>query len=282
MRDGVAAGPRYHDGPGQLTGSAMTYRAVVIDDQDTARRGIALSLGSLAEVEIVGEFSDAETALRHLPSLDPDLVYLDIQMRGLDGLELARRIPDGDVPAFIFVTAYDEHAVTAFELAAADYVLKPFTDDRLLAATRRGIEKVESARSRATLKTLRETIAGGGAVPTPTRAQPTAEPRYVTVRDGDRIHFVPVSEIAWLEAERNDVRLHAGSREHLVHMGLGKMLETLGSRRFIRVHRSHAVNVDAVREIQPWFNGDYVAILRDGEQLRISRRYKDAILKRVL
>jgi len=258
------------------------FRAVVVDDQHSARRGVALALRSMDEVEITAEFCDGESALNELGSLRPDLVFVDIQMPRMGGLEFARRAELDSPAAFIFVTAYDEHAVAAFELAAVDYVLKPFTDDRLITATRRGIERVQALRNHATLETLRHTLDANGEKQRHSNGHAGTQPRYVTVREDDRIQLVPISEIAWVKADRNYVRLYTGSQEHLVRTGLSKMLDWLGQGRFIRVHRSHAVNVDAVREIQPWFNGDYVALMRGGEKLKISRRYKDAILKRVL
>jgi len=258
------------------------FRAVIIDDQGSARRGIALALAPLDEVEIAAEFRDGESALSEVASLKPDLVFVDVQMPRMGGLEFARRAELDSPAAFIFVTAYDEHAVAAFELAAVDYVLKPFTDDRLITATRRGMERVQALRNHATLETLRHTLEANGEKEGQSHAAAVTEPRYVTVREDDRIQLVPISEIGWVKADRNHVRLYTGSQSYLVRTGLSKMLVWLGQGRFIRVHRSHAVNVDAVREIQPWFNGDYVALMRGGEKLKISRRYKDAILKRVL
>lgn len=267
----------------------MGYRAVVIDDQKTARRGIALAIEAVEEVDVVAEFSGGEAALEGLRSTEPDLVFVDVSMDTISGLDLVRRVELDAPAAFIFVTAYDEHAVAAFDVEAVDFVTKPFTDERLITATRRGIERLRAVRSRAALEGLRETLGEPTAERGPDRVGSArggrrryGEPRYVTVRRDDRIRLVPLSEISWVEADRSRVRLHTGSEQHVVRTGLARMLDSLGTGRFIRVHRSHAVNIDAVREIQPWFNGDYLAIMRDGEKLRISRRYKDAILKRVL
>lgn len=250
----------------------MTFRAVIIDDQASARRGIALVLETLSDVELVGEFGDAESALARLDLVAPDIAFVDIRMPGLSGLELLQRVA-GRHMEVVLVTAHDQHAVTAFDLSAADYVLKPFTDERLITATLRAKQRIRNhrmAREAALESEPPGRVAGRG------------EPRYVSVREDDRIHLVPVSEIVCLKADGNDVRIVTGDGEHAVRSTLKGMLRKLGAGRFIRIHRSHAVNIDAVREIQPWFSGDYLAIMRSGEKLRISRRYKDAILQRVL
>lgn len=263
----------------------MTYRAVVIDDQESARRGISIVLESVPDVEVVAEFADGESALAELDVLGPDIAFVDVQMPGLGGLEVLRRAA-GVGTVFVLVTAHDQHAVAAFDLAATDYVVKPYTDERLISATERAKERVRNRR-------LSRAAAAAGtrlADRDPASADEDGglartgggEARYVTVREGDRIHLVPLSDIVCLKADGNEVRVVTADAEHSVRSTLKGMLRNLGVGRFIRVHRSHAVNVDAVREIQPWFNGDYIALMRGGEKLRISRRYKDAILRRVL
>lgn len=261
----------------------MTYRAVVIDDQASARRGIAIVLESVPDVEVVAEFADGESALSELDVLAPDIAFVDIQMPGLGGLEVLRRAAGGGT-VFVLVTAHDQHALTAFDLAATDYVVKPFTDERLISATERAKERVRSrrlSRAAAAARTRIDDDEPDGADAAGGRAG-GAEARYVTVRADDRIHLVPVSDIVCLKADGNEVHIVTVAAEHAIRSTLKGMLANLGAGRFIRVHRSHAVNIDAVREIQPWFNGDYVALMRGGEKLRISRRYKDAILRRVL
>lgn len=263
----------------------MTYRVVVIDDQASARRGIAIVLESVPDVEVVAEFADGESALAELDVLAPDIAFVDIQMPGLGGLEVLRRAAGGGT-VFVLVTAHDQHALAAFDLAATDYVVKPFTDERLISATERAKERVRSrrlSRAAAAAGTRSHDRDPPGADEDGGRPRAGgAEARYVTVRADDRIHLVPVSDIVCLKADGNDVRIVTVDAEHAVRSTLKGMLRNLGAGRFIRVHRSHAVNIDAVREIQPWFNGDYVALMRGGEKLRISRRYKDAILRRVL
>lgn len=250
----------------------MTFRAVIVDDQPSARRGIALVLQTLQDVELVGEFGDAESALRMLDSLEPDIAFVDIRMPGISGLELLQRAAGKHIE-IVLVTAHDQYAVTAFDLAAADYVLKPFTDERLISAVERAKQRFRGSR------TAREDALESEP---PGSVSKRGEPRYVSVREDDRIHLLPLSEIVCLKADGNDVLIVTAEGEHQVRSTLKGMLRKLGAGRFIRIHRSHAVNIDAVREIQPWFSGDYVAIMRSGEKLRISRRYKDAILQRVL
>lgn len=253
----------------------MTYRAVVIDDQPSARRGIAVVLGAVPNLEVIAEFADAESALARLEALNPDLAFVDIQMPGLSGLEVLRRAAGGGTE-FVLVTAHDEHALAAFDLAATDYVLKPFTDERLISAAERALDRIRDRRG---TRATGDRRAVGTDETFPVRI---AEARYVTVRQDDRIQLVPISDISCIKADGNQVSIVTTAETYSVRSSLKEMLRSLGTGRFIRVHRSHAVNIDAVSEIQPWFNGDYIALLRGGEKLRISRRYKEAILRRVL
>jgi two-component system LytT family response regulator len=256
---------------------------VIIDDQVSARRGIALVLEGVPGLEVIAEFSDADAALDGLGSLAPDVAFVDIRMPGLSGLDLVRRA--GRVATeFVFVTAYDDHAVAAFDLAAADYVLKPFTDERLIGAAERALVRVRTRRWTRALDRLGVALEDGGtASPLGAATEDRgSEPRYVTVSEGDRIRLVPIAEITHLKADRNHVCVVTAAGGHMVRSTLRELLRSLATGRFIQIHRSHAVNIDAVKEIQPWFNGDYIALMRGGEKLRVSRRYKAAILRRVL
>ncbi|MEX2152709.1 MAG: LytTR family DNA-binding domain-containing protein [Gemmatimonadaceae bacterium] len=255
-----------------------TLRVVIVDDEPLARDAVRLALDRAGGVEIAAECGDGEAAVAAIRSHDPDLVVLDIQMPGLDGFGVIERVGARDMPPVVFVTAYDAHAIRAFEVRALDYVLKPFDDARLAAALERARERLATDRAGDTSRALTGLLADrAGSVETP-----EAYARRIMVRaDDDRIRFITVDAITHLEAEGNYVVVHSAG-EHRVRSTLGGLTEQLDPGRFIRIHRGIVVNVDHIRELQPWFSGDYVAILRDGTQLKVSRRYRDGILRLTL
>jgi two-component system, LytTR family, response regulator len=252
-------------------------RAVIVDDEPLARDAVRLALEREGDVAIVAECGDGEAAVRAIQTHEPDLVFLDVQMPGLDGFGVIERIGVDRMPGVVFVTAYDEHALRAFEVHALDYVLKPFDDARFgdvlaHARSRLGRERDgEAARALAAL--LRH---GAGA------AGPAGYARRIMVEQDERLRFVPVEAIDYLEADGNYVRIRAGPEEHRIRATLTGLQERLDPHQFIRIHRSTVVNVTRVREIQPWFGGDYVAILQGGAKLRVSRRYRDGLLRTTL
>lgn len=256
------------------------YTAVIVDDEGGALRGLKLALARIGGIDVKGEFRDPAVALRRVPELDPDVVFLDLRMPGLSGMELLERLFEPEGPDFVIVTAHDDQALRAFEFAAVDYVLKPYSDERLRAAVERVIERRTNRAARASLRQLREMLeVGAGARK---RSADGRGARFVTVPEGERVRLIPIDEILWLEADRNHVVIHTSSKTHRIRSSLTGLVEDLDPGRFARVHRSHAVQIDAVKEIQPWFSGDYLAILHDGTELRVSRRYKNAVLKRFL
>lgn len=253
-----------------------TIRVVIVDDEPLARDAVRLALERAPGVTVVAECGDGEAAVGAIRAHAPDLVFLDVQMPGLDGFGVIERIGADRMPGVVFVTAYDEHALRAFEVHALDYVLKPFDDARfgdvLAHARRRLVEERQGETARALAAVLQE---GAG-----TDGGPWA--RRIMVEEDERLRFVPVEAIDYLEADANYVRIHAGGDEHRIRSSLSGLLERLDPRQFIRIHRSTAVNVDRIGEIQPWFGGDYLAILRDGRQLRVSRRYRAGLLRTTL
>ena len=253
----------------------MTVRALIVDDEPLARDCVRLALVD-ADVTVVGECGDGESAVEAIARLAPDLVFLDVQMPGLDGFDVVDRVGPERMPAVIFVTAYDEHALRAFEVHALDYVLKPFDDRRLrraLAHARRFLDRDGETLARrldAVLAAHRE------------RRASDAAPRPVTrftVREDDRVRFVSAADVDWFEAAGNKVVLHVGDRTYAIRATMRSVLEALDPARFTRIHRSTIVNVDRIHEVQPWFGGDYVAILRDGRKLRVSRNYREDLLR---
>lgn len=255
------------------------YRVAVVDDDPAARRAIVSALESETRIEVVAEIGSGEEAVAVIPEAAPEVVLLDVEMPGMSGLDVVAEIGVDRMPPVVFVTAYERHAVKAFEIHAVDYVLKPFEAERLRSAVRRALRRLALDRTEETARSLRTLL---GALDDPLAAPgPGSAGRFLerfVVRDRERIRLVPVEEIDWLEADGNYVRLHAGEDEHVIRATLSGTLERLDPGRFVRIHRSWAVNVDRIAEVQPWFGGDYIAILEDGEQLRISRTYKSALL----
>jgi two-component system LytT family response regulator len=268
----------------------MSIRTLLVDDEPLAREGMRLHLAAEPDMEVVGEAADGVQAVEAIRALGPDLVFLDVQMPEVDGLQVVERVGAAAMPAVVFVTAYHQHAVRAFELHAVDYLLKPVRGERLRGALARARLRLASrgeqsiaARLEALLedfRTLRARVERGEA------ADEGAGPRrfatWISVAGRNSTQLVRVEDVDWFEAEGNYVRLHVGTTNHLIRSTLRGMADQLDPSTFIRIHRSTIVNVNRIREIQPWFGGDYIALLHDGRQLRVSRSYRDQLLRPVL
>ncbi|HEX7118234.1 MAG TPA: LytTR family DNA-binding domain-containing protein [Longimicrobiales bacterium] len=247
-------------------------RVLIVDDEPPARAKVRRFLAADPEIEVVGEAGSGVEAVEAVAALAPDLVFLDVQMPGLDGFGVLDALGAGAVPDVVFVTAYDEYAVRAFEVHAVDYLLKPVGPDRFQRALGRAKARVRARRDGADDgldRRLREVL-----------EQVRARPAYLErllVPDGARSVLLDVDRIDWIEAERNYVRLHVGAASHLLRGTLAALEARLDPARFIRIHRSHIVNADRVREIHPWSHGDQLVVLRDGTELTLSRRYRDRL-----
>lgn len=263
----------------------MRITAVIVDDEPLARAAVREALRGDEEISVVGEFGDGVAAVAGIRRLRPNLVILDVQMPGLDGFGVLSELSASELPAVVFVSAFDQYAVKAFEVHAIDYVLKPFDDERLMRAT---------AVVRQRLETDRWETARGQLLAMLEELSPTARPamapegarriaRRVLVRDADEVmRFVRLDEVFYLEAAGNYVRLHTAKAQHEVRMTLRALLPQLDPATFRRIHRSTVVNVNAIREIQPWFAGDGLVVLGDGRQLRLSRTYRDQLVQTLL
>lgn len=279
-------------------------RVLIVDDEALARQRVRRLLQNETDVEIVGEAESGTEAVTMIRERQPDLVCLDVQMPGLDGFGVLREIEGGPVPMVLFVTAYDEHAQRAFDVHAVDYVLKPVDGDRFRAAFDKARKQRANAVAAERLGELLETVrrlADGGAAeardgatalaslasaaaPSAPAAVAAANGRYasrILVKQDGRMFFVKTTEIDWIEADRNYVRLHVGKTAHTIRERISHLEETLDPRLFARIHRSTIVNLNRVREMQQWFSGDYVVILEDGTRLRLSRHYRDRVEKQV-
>lgn len=244
-------------------------RALIVDDEPLARDGMRLHLDPEKDIEIVGEAGGGEEAVQLIAELQPELVFLDIQMPGLDGFAVIEAIGPARMPVTIFVTAYDQFALKAFDAHAIDYLLKPFDAERLQQSLTRARAQIRG-RKRADVEDRL------GALIQELRGQKEYLERIV-VRSGGRILILRVDDIDWLEAASNYVRIHAGGRQYLLRETMSNLESRLDPGRFVRIHRSTIVRLDRVRELEPLFQGDYVLILEDGTRLTSSRGYRDRL-----
>jgi two-component system, LytTR family, response regulator len=241
-------------------------RAIIVDDEPPARTKIRELIKSEPDVEIVDECTNGREAVQSISSKSPDLVFLDIQMPELDGFGVIEAIGPEQFPAVIFVTAYDQYAVQAFEVHAIDYLLKPFDRQRFQAALNRVKDHLQSNRRddlNQQLNSLLRQLKG-----------PKKQAERFVVKSGGRVFFLKNDEIDWIEAAGNYVRLHVGSETHLLRETMNAIQKKLDPALFIRIHRSTFVNIEKIKELQPWFHGEYVVIMRDGTQLTMSRSYR--------
>jgi two-component system LytT family response regulator len=248
----------------------VKIRTVIVDDEPLARQRVRRLLEADADIAIVGECADGEQAVADLRKLRPDLVFLDVQMPGLDGFGVVRELGP-PLPAVIFVTAHDRFALKAFEVHALDYLLKPFDKSRFGAALEHAKAQVRQGSAAAVDQRLQELLQ------TVQSREPA--PERLMVKSAGRIYFVRIADIDWIEAAANYVRLHVGKEDHLLRDSLSALEKKLDPARFVRIHRSTIVNVERIRELQPVFHGDYVVILHDGTELPVSRSCRDNLGK---
>lgn len=248
-------------------------RILIVDDEQLARQNIRQLLEKYKDVTVIGECADGESAVEKICEFKPDLVTMDIKMPGMDGFEVLELVPEKLMPHIIFVTAYDEYALKAFEFHAVDYLLKPFDDDRFFEALDRVKTEVlsgESGSQQVRIQSLISELAGQG--------------NYLSrmiIKKGDRYYIIQVGDIQWIEAAGYYMRLHAGSGTYLIRKTMKSLAKRLDPGLFFRIHRSYMVNLDFVREIQTWFHGDYIVILKDGKKLPVSKMYKKAVFARL-
>jgi len=260
--------------------SNAVVRAVVVDDEPAARRGIRLLLARDSEIEVVGEAADGLDAVELIRRVRPELAFLDVQMPGIDGFEVLRRAGDAVPAAVIFVTAYDEHALKAFEVNAVDYVLKPYEDVRFMASVRRaktGLRNRDAEALASRLARLLQFVGKEAPVaPAPVPAVATEERSdRILLKSSGEIFFLKVDEIDWIEAEGDYMKFHVAGKTHLLRETMARLEVRLNAKRFIRIHRSTIVNIDRVRKLTPAFAGEYAVVLADGTKLRLSRGYHE-------
>jgi two-component system LytT family response regulator len=246
--------------------------AMIVDDEPPARRNLRALLKEVADIDIIKECGNGREAVNQIRALEPDLVFLDVQMPELDGFEVLEHLTGQPLPVIIFVTAYDQYALKAFEVSALDYLLKPFTDARFhkaLAQARRQIEQQDAGELGRKLLNLLSA-----------HDLKTNRPRYLTrlmVKTAGRVLFIRTEEIDWIEACDNYLQLHVAGRAYLLRQTMNDLEAALNPEQFTRIHRSTIVNLDRVKELHSHFNGEHLVILHDGTTLKLSRSRKDQL-----
>jgi two-component system LytT family response regulator len=248
-------------------------KTMVVDDEPMARERLVGLLGQEKDIEIIGECADGSQAVNAIQQKQPDLVFLDVQMPACDGFGVLQQLDAERLPAVVFVTAYDEYALKAFEVHAIDYLLKPFGRDRLQQTLQHAREYVERRRAGDLGRRLMALVQD--IKPEPQRLD------RIVVKSGGRVFFLRTDDIEWVEAAGNYVRLHLASDSHLFRETMNNMESRLNGRQFVRIHRSRIVNTDRIKELQPWFNGEYVVVLNNGTRLTLSRGYREKLQERL-
>ena len=256
-------------------------RVMIVDDEAPAREGLRIRLRREPGVTVIGEFAEAAVALDAIRSDSPDLIFLDIEMPGMDGFTMLAKAKRAALPPVVFVTAHDEHAVRAFGVRALDYLLKPVEQERLHATLERVREHWDGVHKAEIADRVRRIISGSGVEAQRQASQPLQgrAGTRIPVRNDGSIQFVNTDEIDWIDAAGDSVRLHVGKTTHALRKSMGEMLSMLDESQFLRIHRSTIVNVASVRELQPYFHGEYVVVMRDGSKLKLSRGHRDKLAK---
>lgn len=252
-------------------------RTVIVDDEPAARRGVRLLLERDGGVEIVGEASGGAEAAELIARERPELAFLDVQMPGCDGFQALARAGLVNAPAVIFVTAYDEHALRAFEVNAVDYLLKPYDDARFAAALQRAKDEVRRRQADTVNSRLHQLLDYLQHAPQPAAAPAENAVDRILLKSSGEIFFLKAEEIDWIEAEGDYMKFHVSGRTHLMRETMARLEARLDAKKFIRIHRSTIVNIDRLRKLSPSFAGEYAVILHDGTKLKLSRGYHERI-----
>jgi two-component system LytT family response regulator len=244
-------------------------QVLIVDDEPLARKRLRELLKADPEIVIVGECANGAETISAVRELAPDLIFLDVQMPGIDGMAVSETLIGRDGPLFIFVTAYDQYAVRAFDLQAVDYLLKPFDRARFAQALQRAKERFREKRRDDMNRRILDLL-----------SEIKDKPQYLdrlVIKNNNRVFVLKTDEIDWIEAEGNYVRVHFGKQSSLIRETLTRLAGQLDPRKFPRIHRSRLVNIDRIQELQPWSHRDWRIILRSGAELRLSRNYRDQL-----
>lgn len=242
-------------------------RALIVDDEPLARRGVVLRLKKFRDVEVVGECGDGASAVEKILELAPDVVFLDVQMPGMDGFEVLRALPKESLPAVIFLTAYERHALRAFEVHALDYLLKPVNDERFSDAVGRARQAGDADSRTRMAERIRSML----------DRKPAKYVGHFSVRVGSRIQLVRTDDIEWIAAAGDYAELHGAGGCHLVRETMNSLEEKLDPMEFLRIHRSRIVRARCIRELRSIDNREYLVKLKDGSEHRSGRSFADRL-----
>ncbi|HNX97137.1 MAG TPA: LytTR family DNA-binding domain-containing protein [Candidatus Aminicenantes bacterium] len=248
----------------------MSIRTLVVDDEPLARQRVTSLLRQDSDFELVGEAGDGAEAVATIRRLSPTLVFLDVQMPELDGFQVLRQLEPQRIPYVVFATAYDQFALHAFAVHAVDYLLKPFDDDRFFSCADRVKEQIRQQQHSSLVQRIEDLLAH----------LPGAAPQYrqrILLREDERMLVLPVERLLYVEAAGYQLKLHEPDGVHLHRETIQHMEQQLDPARFLRIHRSYIVNIDFIKEIQPWFQDDHLLVLRNGDRLPISAKYQKAV-----
>jgi two-component system, LytTR family, response regulator len=249
----------------------VKIKALIVDDEPIARDRVRRMLREEPDIEILGECGNGKEAVTFVNEKRPALVFLDIQMPEMTGFETVQAIASDKVPAIIFVTAYDQYAIQAFEVHALDYLLKPFNRERFKRAVTRAREQIEKSQTGKIDERLASLL-----------SDLTKSKKYLerlVVKSVGRVFFLRTEEIDWIEAAGNYAKLHVGREGHLIRETMNGLESKLNPDKFLRIHRSTLVNIDRIKELHPLFSGDYTVRLKSGTELTLSRNYRDRLLE---
>lgn len=243
-------------------------RVLIVDDEPLARRGVRVCLRRAGDVVVIGEADSGPAALEQIRALAPDLIFLDVQMPGMNGFELLAQLDGEKLPPVIFLTAYDSYALDAFAVHAIDYIMKPIDDQRFDEAFQTARERLQDKRAGEQLASIHDLLADSNGL-----AQPVWQDRF-TVKNGGRTWLVPADDIDWIEASGDYAILHAGKRVYMIHQTMDSIEQRLDPKRFVRIHRSTIVATDRLQGFNLLPSRDAVITLKDGTKLRVSRRFR--------
>jgi len=259
-----------------------TLKTIIVDDEKLARRGLALRLKDIPQVEIIAECANGPDALKAIAEHAPDLVFLDIQMPGMSGFEMVCELQADIMPMIVFVTAFDQYAVEAFKVHAVDYLLKPIEVERLREAVERAVSRHAQRDSTDIKEQLMQLMQGmpGTGVGQPVvqdKAPSQSWPERLTIKDGSDFQFVKIADIQWVDAAGDYMCVHAGGKTHIMRTTMKQLEATLNPDTFLRVHRSSIVNANYIAGAQTCLNGEYLLTLEGGAQLKVSRSHAHRI-----
>jgi two-component system LytT family response regulator len=256
---------------------AKKIRTLIVDDEPLARRTLRDLLQADPDIEIIGECSSGLAAIDFINKQAPDLLFLDIQMPGMSGFEVLAKIEHGRIPVIVFVTAFDQYALKAFDVHALDYLLKPFTDQRFRETLHQAKTHIELRDMNRLSQSLLALIKDQAGMIAGTQKPKSYLSRFM-IRSGSRVRFINAADVDWIAADNYYIKLHVGGKSHLLRVSMNELEEKLDPKKFLRIHRSTIINFDRVKELHQNPNGEYIVVLKTGTELKLSRSRRERLL----